>query len=55
MDIDDFQVFSDIRMNPSELSNVQRRRRDVKSNDPLNRRRKRALSAYDLYNTDSVC
>lgn len=54
MDADDSQVFSDLKMNPTELKDIGRRRRDVKSNDESSRRRKRALSPYDFYDTDSV-
>jgi hypothetical protein len=41
-------------MNLNELTDIVRRRRDVKLNDESNRRRKRALSPFDFYNTDSV-
>ena len=57
VDTDDSVVFSEGKMNPSELSTILRRRRDVKANDQSNRRRKRALSSYDpydLYDTDGV-
>ncbi len=54
MDTDNSKVFSDIKMTPNELTDVIRRRRDVKLNDESNRRRKRALSPYDFYDTDSV-
>jgi len=50
---DDSKVFSDVQMNPKELTDILRRRRDIKYNDESNRRRKRALSPYDFYNTDS--
>ena len=53
-DADDSQVFSDLKMNPTELTDIVRRRRDVKSNDESSRRRKRALSPYDFYDADSV-
>lgn len=53
VDTDNSKVFSDIKMTPSELTNVIRRRRDVKLNDESIRRRKRALSPYDFYDTDS--
>jgi len=53
IDTDDSNIFSDIQMNPNELKDILRRRRNVKLNDELNRRRKRALSPYDFYNTDS--
>lgn len=54
VDTDDSKVFSDIKMTPSDLSNVRRRRRDVQIHDQFNQRRKRALSPYDFYETDSV-
>jgi hypothetical protein len=41
-------------MASNELTDVIRRRRDVKLNDESNRRRKRALSPYDFYDSDSV-
>jgi hypothetical protein len=41
-------------MTPNELTNIVRRRRNIKLNDETNRRRKRALSPYDFYDTDSV-
>ena len=41
-------------MTPSDLMNVRRRRRDVKLHEQFNQRRKRALSPYDFYDTDSV-
>ncbi len=41
-------------MTPNELTNIVRRRRDVKLIDESNTRRKRALSPYDFYDTDSV-
>lgn len=41
-------------MTPNQLTDVVRRRRDVKLIDESNRRRKRALSPYDFYNADSV-
>jgi len=40
-------------MNPEELTDIVRRRRDIQLNDGSNRRRKRALS-YDLYDTDPM-
>ncbi|CAF3763812.1 unnamed protein product [Rotaria sordida] len=49
VDTDDSKVFSDITMTPSELTDIVRRRRDVK----LNTRRKRAISPYNFYDTDS--
>jgi hypothetical protein len=52
IDTDDSKVFSDIKMTPNELTDV-RRRRDIKLNEETNRRRKRALSPYDFYDTDS--
>jgi len=52
VDTDDSKVFSDIKMTPNELTDV-RRRRDIKLNEETNRRRKRALSPYDFYDTDS--
>jgi hypothetical protein len=54
VDTDDSKVFSDIKMTSNELTDVIRRRRDVKLNDESNRRRKRALSPYDFYDTDSL-
>jgi hypothetical protein len=54
VDTDDSKVFSDIKMTPNELTNVIRRRRYVQLNDQLNQRRKRALSTYDFYDTDSL-
>ncbi len=54
VDTDNSKIFSDIKMTPNELTDVIRRRRDVKLNDESNRRRKRALSPYDFYDTDSV-
>ncbi|CAF0857524.1 unnamed protein product [Adineta ricciae] len=54
VDIDDSNVFSDIKMTPNELTDIVRRRRDVKLNMEPNRRRKRALSAFDLYDTDPL-
>lgn len=54
VDTDDSNVFSDITMTPSDLMNVRRRRRDVKFNDQSNQRRKRALTPYEFYETDSV-
>jgi hypothetical protein len=53
VDTDNSKIFSDIKMTPNELTDVIRRRRDVKLNDESNRRRKRALSPYDFYDTDS--
>jgi hypothetical protein len=53
VDTDDSKVFSDIKMTPNELTNIVRRRRNIKLNDETNRRRKRALSPYDFYDTDS--
>jgi hypothetical protein len=53
VDTDDSKIFSEIQMNSNELTDIVRRRRDVKLNDESNRRRKRALSPYDFYNTDS--
>jgi len=53
VDTDDSKYFSDIKMTPNELRDIVRRRRDVKLNDESNRRRKRALSPYDFYDTDS--
>lgn len=44
-------------MNPAELSTIlhqRRRRRDVQLMDPSNQRRKRSLSSYDLYSSESV-
>lgn len=41
-------------MTPNELTNVVRQRRNVKLIDESNRRRKRALSPYNFYDTDSV-
>jgi hypothetical protein len=37
-------------MNPHELSSIVRRRRDA----PLNQRHKRAITAYDIYDGNSV-
>lgn len=54
VDTDESKVFSDIKMTPSDLMNVRRRRRDVKLHEQFNQRRKRALSPYDFYDTDSV-
>jgi len=55
--LDDTNLFSDLQMNPAELSTIlhqrRRRRRDVKLVDPLNQRRKRSLSSYDLYSSES--
>ena len=51
---DDSKVFSDIKMAPNELTDILRRRREVKFNDQSSQRRKRALSPYDFYDTDSV-
>jgi len=53
VDTDDSKVFSDIGMTSSQLTNLVRRRRDVKLIDQLHQRRKRALSPYDFYDTDS--
>ncbi|CAF1161203.1 unnamed protein product [Adineta ricciae] len=52
--IDDSNVFSDIKMTPNELTDIVRQRRDVKLSMESNRRRKRALSAFDLYDTDPL-
>lgn len=41
-------------MNPGEFIDVARKRRNADFNDGSNRRRKRALSSYDIYNTDPV-
>ncbi len=41
-------------MNPDDLIDIVRRRRDAKLNVETNQRRKRALSPYDFYDTDSV-
>ena len=41
-------------MSPNELTDVIRRRRDVKLDSELNFRRKRALLPYDFYDTDEV-
>ncbi|CAF1252246.1 unnamed protein product [Rotaria sp. Silwood1] len=54
VDTDDSKTFSDIMMTPSELTDIVRRRRDVKLNDELNTRRKRAISPYSFYDTDSL-
>ncbi len=54
IDTDDSKVFSESQMTPNQLTNVIRQRRNVKLNDQSNRRRKRALSPYDFYDTDSV-
>jgi len=40
-------------MTPYELTDVVRRRRHIKLNDETHRRRKRSLSPYDFYDTDS--
>jgi len=40
-------------MTPNELTDVVRRRRHIKLNDETHRRRKRSLSPYDFYDTDS--
>jgi hypothetical protein len=53
VDTDDSKVFSESQMTPYQLTNVIRQRRNVKLNDQSNRRRKRALSPYDFYDTDS--
>lgn len=50
---DDSKIFSDIKMTPNELTNVVRKRRNVKLIDESNRRRKRALSPYNFYDTNS--
>ncbi|CAM2711454.1 unnamed protein product [Rotaria socialis] len=47
---DDSKLFSDIKMTPNQQTDIVRRRRHVK----LNTRRKRAASAYDFYDTDSL-
>lgn len=54
--LDDKSLFSDLQMNPTELATIlhRRRRRNVKLMDPLNQRRKRSLSSYDLYSSESV-
>jgi hypothetical protein len=54
VDTDDSKVFSDIQMNPDDLIDIVRRRRDAKLNVETNQRRKRALSPYDFYDTDSL-
>jgi hypothetical protein len=41
-------------MTPSQLSNVLRQRRNVKLNEQSNGRRKRALTPFDFYETNSV-
>ncbi len=42
-------------MTPNELTAVVRRRRNIKLNDETHRRRrKRSLSPYEFYDTDSV-
>lgn len=53
--LDDKNLFSDLQMNPTELATIlhRRRRRDVKLMDPLNQRRKRSLSSYDRYSSES--
>jgi hypothetical protein len=53
VDTDDSTIFSESQMTPNQLSNVLRQRRHVKLNDQLNQRRKRALSPYDFYETNS--
>ena len=54
VDTDNSKVFSDIKMSPSELTNIVRRRRNIKLNDELNSRRKRAISPYEFYDSDAV-
>ncbi len=54
VDTDDSKFFSDIQMTPDDLIDIVRRRRDAKLNVETNQRRKRALSPYDFYDTDSV-
>ena len=54
VDTDNSKVFSDTKMTPGELVNIVRRRRDVRLNNELNSRRKRALLPYDYYDIDSV-
>lgn len=53
VDIDDSNVFSDLKMNPFELKTIGRNRRDLHLNKQENRRRKRAtFSPYELYETE---
>ncbi|CAF0824446.1 unnamed protein product [Adineta steineri] len=54
VDTDDSNIFSDVKMTPSELTEIVRRRRDIKLNTESNRRHKRALSPYDFYDTDPL-
>ena len=54
LNTDNSKVFTDIKMNPTELIKVSRKRRNIISNDESNQRRKRSLSSYDIYNTDPV-
>ena len=57
LDTDDFDGFTEMKMKPSELTNLanqRRRRRHASSNDQANQRRKRALSSYELYDVDPV-
>ncbi|CAF1341661.1 unnamed protein product [Adineta ricciae] len=57
LDNDDFDGFTEMKMKPSELTNLadqRRRRRHVSSNDQANQRHKRALSSYELYDVDPL-
>lgn len=47
-------VLADIEMDPDELTELARKRRMILSNDRLQRRNKRSLSTYDLYDINPV-
>ncbi|CAM4783329.1 unnamed protein product [Rotaria magnacalcarata] len=52
VDTGNTNAFTDIVMNPDEYINLARKRRNINLNSAFNQRNKRALSLYDLYNTD---
>lgn len=54
VETDDSNVFSDISMNPTELSSIVRRRRSLRRDDQSNNRHKRSLTPYDLLDDDEI-
>lgn len=52
VDTDDSRLYSDIQMTPFNLKNI-RRRRQIQLNEQSTQRRKRALSPYEFFDTDS--
>lgn len=54
MDKNTAETHDDLEMNTDELKELTRKRRMIQSNDQLQRREKRSLSAYDFYDINPV-